>query len=50
MPFSTLTQSEKFMTEGRNTYFADGQVNQAQNVAGDWKGHLAGMFSGSFTR
>lgn len=40
MPFSTLTQSERFMTEEWNAYLADGQVNQAQNVVGGRKGVL----------
>jgi endo-1,3(4)-beta-glucanase len=40
MPFSTLTRNEKFVGEEWDTYFADGQVAQAQSVAGGWKGIL----------
>ena len=45
MPFSTLTRSASFVTEEWNTYFADGQVDQAQNVVGGWKGILWGYLS-----
>lgn len=40
MPFSTLTRSQKFVSEEWNTYFADGQVAQAQNVQDGWRGIL----------
>ncbi|KAJ4530105.1 endo-1,3-beta glucanase [Exophiala dermatitidis] len=38
MPFSTLTRTEKFVTEEWSTYFADGAVRQASDITGGWKG------------
>ncbi|OAP55021.1 hypothetical protein AYL99_10721 [Fonsecaea erecta] len=38
MPFSTLTRTEQFVTEEWITYFADGAVRQATDIAGGWKG------------
>ncbi|OCT46150.1 putative endo-1,3(4)-beta-glucanase 2 [Cladophialophora carrionii] len=38
MPFSTLTRTQQFVHEEWMTYFADGAVRQAIDIAGGWKG------------
>lgn len=40
LPFSTLTRTQKFVTEEWQLYFGDGAVNPAQNVQGGWRSIL----------
>lgn len=40
MPFSTLSRTQQFVAEEWSTYFASGAVDDANNVAGGWRGIL----------